>query len=269
MDKLIFEYLDYKLYLNEKIDQSPSKGRGIKLALAKFIGCQTAYISQVLRKDTQFNLEQGVKVNQFFGHTREEGKFFLLLIQYARAGSKDLEIYCKEEIEEIIKKRENLKERFQAEDSLDEPNHHIYYSAWYYSAAHIMLSVPEFRTQTALQKALNIPIEKVQEILEFLTETGLAIQEGSQYNIGKTRIFLDKDSVYLSRHLLNWRNQAIQSVDRYKAGNLHFSNVVSMSKKDFPKIREIFVKAIEDSKKIIKDSKEEEVNIMNMDFFTL
>ena len=56
-EKTLFDYNNYKKYINERIDSSPSKGRGLKQKMAEFLNCQTAFVSQVLNKDPNFSLE--------------------------------------------------------------------------------------------------------------------------------------------------------------------------------------------------------------------
>lgn len=269
MKKTIFDYKEYKPYIHEKISASPNKGRGIKRNMAAFLGCQTAYISQVLNQHVNFSLEQAVKMNQFFEHNKEESRFFLLLVQYQRAGSKDLEKFLKTEMDEILEKRSNLKERLNIKDSLDETNQHIYYSAWYYAAVHILLSIPAYQSAKAISNHLRLPIKQIQEILSFLETTGLAVHKKGKYEIGLTRIHLSKTSVQIRRHHTNWRNQAITSIDKNEEEALHYSSVLSMSDKDVPKIKEIMIKAIEECREIIKVSKEERLQIMTMDFFKI
>jgi uncharacterized protein (TIGR02147 family) len=269
MRKTVFDYLDYKPYLNEKISSMPAKGRGVRRDMAKYLNCQTAYVSQVLNQHVHFSLEQAISVNQFFQHNKDESKFFVLLVQYQRAGTNELRSYLKTEMEELKEKRSDLKQRLNIKDSLDETNQHIYYSAWYYAATHIALSIPKYQTAHAISKVLQLPLKQVQEILLFLSETGLAIQEGSGYIIGKTRIHLSQDSIQIRRHHTNWRNQSISSIDKNNSEDLHYSNVLSMSDKDVPKVKEILIKAIEECREIIKISKEERVQVLTMDFFDL
>ncbi|MFT6069316.1 MAG: hypothetical protein ACJAT2_002752 [Bacteriovoracaceae bacterium] len=237
--------------------------------MAAFLGCQTAYVSQVLNQHVNFSLEQAVKMNQFWEHNKEESRFFLLLVQYQRAGSKDLEKFLKTEMDEIVEKRSNLKERLNIKDSLDETNQHIYYSAWYYAAVHILLSIPEFQTPKSIANHLRLPLKQIQEILSFLETTGLAVHKSGKYGIGLTRIHLSKTSVQIRRHHTNWRNQAITSIDKNEEEALHYSSVISMADKDVPKIKEIMIKAIEECREIIKTSKEERLQIMTMDFFKI
>jgi uncharacterized protein (TIGR02147 family) len=269
MRNTVFDYRNYKNYLNERIINAPSKGRGLKRKMATFLGCQTAFISQVLNQHVNFSLEQAIRLNEFWSHNQEESRFFLLLVQYERAGTLELQQFFEEEMKLILKKRENLKERLDIKDSLDDKNQLIYYSVWYYAAVHICLSIPDYQTPRRIAQYLGLPLKQIQEALEFLVETGLARQKGSRYEIGLTRIHLDKTSFLIRRHHTNWRNQAISSIDRNEHGDLHYSNVLSISREDIPRVKEIFVKAVEEAREIIKVSPEEEVQVLTLDFFTL
>lgn len=267
MKKTVFDFTDYKPYLHEKILAAPNKGRGLKRNMANHLGVQTAFVSQVLNQHVHFSLEQAVKLNSFWEHNKEESKFFLLLIQYQRAGTKELENYFRSEMDEILERRSNLKERLNIKDSLDETNQHIYYSAWTYAAVHILLSIPAYQTPKTIADHLRLPLKRIQEILDFLTTTGLAIQKEGKYEIGLTRIHLSKESVQIRRHHTNWRNQAIISIDKNDPDDLHYSNALSMSHSDVPRVKEILIKAIEECREIIKVSKEERLQVLTMDFF--
>jgi hypothetical protein len=72
----------------------------------------------------------------------------------------------------------------------------------------------------------------------------------------------------ISKHHINWRLQAIRSLERKDMdGVLHYSSVVTISKKDVIEIKSLLVKAIESSKAIVRDSKEEELHSLCLDFF--
>jgi uncharacterized protein (TIGR02147 family) len=269
MTKTIFEYNDYKLYLEEKIISLPSKGRGVKLKIAEHLHCQNTYVSQVLNGEPHFSLEQGAKLNDFFDHTKEESKFFLLLLHLARAQSLELKNFYREEIQALIIKNSDLKKRTNVKMSLKEKDQDIYYSSWLFSAIHILVTIKEFQTVSQIAKKLNLSKDKTQEILGFLTESGLVQKEGIVYSAGPTRIHLSKDSPHINRHHTNWRIRAINSIDLNLSTDLHFSNVVSMGDKDIVKVREIFIKAIAEARNIIKDSPEEKLHSICVDFFEI
>lgn len=267
MNKIIFEFTDYKTYLNEKIHSLPSKGRGIKLKIAEFLNCQNTFISQVLNGDPHFSLEQGIKINQFFDHSKDESKYFLNLLHFSRASTVDLRKFYQDELNEIILKNSDLKKRTNVKSGLKEKDQDTYYSSWLYSAVHILVTIKEFRSTQAIAKKLNLSKDKTIEILNFLTSTGLLIKDGNNYMSGLARIHLGKNSSHIQKHHTNWRVRAMNSIDLNKEIDLHFSNVVSMGEKDIVKIREIFIKAIAEARLIIKDSPEEKLQSICVDFF--
>lgn len=269
MKKNIFDFTDYKEYLKNRIETSPQKGRGLKLKMSKALGVQTAYISQVLNKDPHFNLEQAMRINDFWGHSKEESRFFCLLINLARAGTNELKKFIEDEIQEVHEKRKSLKERLAIKESLNEANQHIYYSSWTYAAIHILTSIPEFQTVDKIVERLRLSRDRVQENLRFLVETGLVLEHGNRYVIGTTRIHLDADSLQVRRHHYNWRSQSVISVDRGFKEDLHYSNVVSISSADKPRVKEILIKAIEECRAIIRESPEEDIQVITIDSFTL
>lgn len=269
MSNIVYDYKNYKTYLNEKIEAMPSRGRGVRLKMAKALNCQTAYISQVLNKYTHFSLEQGVKINQFFEHNKEESRFFLLMLQLERAGTLDLKKFIEEQMDEILLKRADIKKRVNITNTLAENYQHIYYSVWYYAAIHILLSIPKYQTPKAISEYLRIPINKVHDVISFLIETGLAQQEGERYFIGQTRIHLDKNSIQIRRHHTNWRNQAMVSIDKNDEEDLHYSSVISMGKKDVQLLKEKLMRAIEECRAIIKDSPEEQLEVLTIDLFKI
>ena len=88
--KAIFEYTDYKAFLESWIASRPQGGRGIKSKMAQAMRCQLAYLSQVLNGPAHLSLEQAEALNGILDHSHEEGDFFLLLLQRARAGTPGL-----------------------------------------------------------------------------------------------------------------------------------------------------------------------------------
>jgi hypothetical protein len=61
--------------------------------------------------------------------------------------------------------------------------------------------------------------------------------------------------------------QAIRSIDINNSADLHYSTVVSMSRADVSRIKEILIKSIEESRAVIRDSKEEKIQSICIDFF--
>lgn len=152
----ISDYRDYKKFLNQKLDELDGSGRGSRSRLARHIGCQTAYIAQVLRGSSHFSLEQGESINDFLGHTDDQGAYFLLLIQYARSSTSKLRKRFEKQIETMKKDIAALKNRLAASPAPSEEDQPTYYSSWVYAAVHALISVPGFQTIDKISERLNI-----------------------------------------------------------------------------------------------------------------
>jgi uncharacterized protein (TIGR02147 family) len=269
MNKSIFEFQNYKTYLTSLLKAQPKKGRGQRSRLAEAIGCQLTYISQILNGHVHLNLEQGMKVNRFFGHSQDEAHFFLLLVQFARAGDHDTRKYFQDQIDQELQRRLVIKNRLAAAQGLNEEDQVTYYSAWYYAAVHIFVTIPEFQNKRILTHRLGIGTDKINDVLGFLERTGLVRREGDNYKPGPAQIHLGNDSKLVSRHHCNWRLQAMQSLDLERPQDLHYSVVASISKSDATKMKALLVKQIEELVATIKVSQEEELCAICIDFFGL
>jgi uncharacterized protein (TIGR02147 family) len=263
----VFDFLDYKAYLQAWIDSKPGKGRGEKSRMAEHANFHVAYVSQVLQGPAHFSLEQAALVSDYLRHDVEEERFFLLLVQLGRAGNEKLRKHFEREIRQVQEKRLILKNRLSFKKRLTEEHQGVFYSAWYYVAIHVLLTIPKYRDRDSIARHLSLPSEKVAEALAFLTATGLVQEDRGQYIVGSVSAHLGEDSPMLAKHHANWRLRAIQSLDYPSPNRLHYSSVATASEKDIPKIRAILVRAIEEARAIIKPSPEERLFCYNLDLF--
>lgn len=266
---VVFDFDDYKAYLKYLRDHSALGGRGFQAKLANISGCQTAYVSQILNGNAHFSLEQAYAVNKLLMHTKAEARFFILLIQSSRAGNAELRNHFREIMEEELNKHLNLRERFQVKNVLSYEDKMTYYSEWYYAAVHILMTIPSAGTPEKMAEYLNLPLTKVRGIIKFLISSGLAKEERGKYVSGNNRIHIGKDSSLLSKHHINWRMKAIQSFDQGDENSLNYTSIVSLSKQDLLKLKSKWVREIESFNSIVRDSKEETLACLNLDFFKL
>ncbi|WP_413291012.1 TIGR02147 family protein [Bdellovibrio sp. HCB337] len=262
----LFEYKAYKDYLISLVGPRDQRS-GHRAAMAKALTCQPTYISQVLYGHAHLSLEQGELLSEHLGHTSDEKQFFLMLIQKDRAGTKRLERFFQEQMAEILRKRLVLTERLGAKTVLPENQQAIYYSSWQYAAVHVAITIPELQTFTALCEHLRISKSRLTTILEFLCSSGLAKQEGTRFITGDVQLRLGNTSPNIIKHHTNWRQQAIESLERETLQDLHYSGVVSLSEEDAIKIKDETMKFIQETIKTIKTSKEEKLFCLNLDFF--
>lgn len=264
MDKSIFEYTSYKAFL-----RAQSRLRGRKSALSEAMNIQPTYLSHVLHGKAHLSLEQVEALNRFLHHTEDESHFLLLLVQKEKAGTQTLEKYFQKQIDDLFIKRLDLTKRLGTQNSLTEEDRSVYYSSWIYGALHMAVTVPELRTREQLIQHFNISPERFQSAIEFLLKTGLVIDKGREFFSGPSFMRIGKDAHQIIKHHTNWRNQAIESLDRETVRDLHYSAVVTLSEKDILKIKDLMLQSINDNIEIIKQSPEEKVYVYNLDFFEL
>ncbi len=265
----VFDFTAYKTYLIAAIDAEREIRKGAQSRLAEHLGCQSAYLSMVQKDRADLSVEQAAAVNIFFHHNERESHYFLLLVQKERAGTSVLKKYFDRQIEDVLSENSTLTKRLVYSQILSEEHCAIFYSAWYYTAIHLALTVPSLRRREAICQYLRLPQETVNHVLEFLLGSGLATQDGGEYFVGPTRIHLGKDSPFINPSHSNWRLQAVQTLQRPIQDNFHYSSVVSASAKDMPKIREIMIRAIESIRAVVKESPEEDLLCYNFDLFSL
>lgn len=273
VDKLlklaVFDYHDYKGYL-QSCFPSTGQGRGLRSKLAGHLGCQTGFISQVLNgESSHFSLEHGLLINEFLEHTIEESRYFLLLLQKDRSGTKKLTDFFDKQIREITAEREIIRNRIRVKESVSRSDQLVYCSSWVYAAVHVLLMIPEFQTRQAVAQRLKLPISIISECIDFLIQSSLAIVNGEKIQVGPTRLHFGKESGMMAKYHSNWRMKAIQDLDLKKQDSLHFSSLVSISSKDAEKIQGILLKAIEQSEALIQASPEEDTFCVGIDFFRI
>ena len=268
MIKQIYDFDDYKNYLLHRTGPMGTRS-GVRSGLASVTGCNTAYVSQVLNKQAHFSLEQAERINHFLDHTEEEAHFFLLLIQFSRAGTVRLKKYFEFQLIKMKEQRLNIQKRLGVRKTLSAADQATYYSNWQYGGVHVALSIPALQSPAELAKYFDLPLSKIKRILDFLVSVGLAKESSQGWEIGENHIHLSKDSENILRHHANWRLKAIELLDRELENDIHYASVVTISKKDAFKIKDMIIENLQVMNRDISRSKEEEVYCFTTDFFRL
>ena len=267
----VFDFKDYIDFLNFYLSKLPSRGHGEKSRFAEAMNCHNAYLSKILKKEADLSSEQAFSLARYLEFTPEETEFFLLLVQFARAGTADLKKHFLQKINLIEQKRIQLKNRFTVEQDLSTEDKTIYFSEWYYPVIHLMLAtLPGYQNRKALESVLDLPAKTIQNAILFLERIGAVEKVGSQYQPGRVNIHLGHDSAMISTFHTQWRMQAIRSFDQRKETDLHYTNTVTLQEKDFEKIRKILISSIEQVRSGIAESKNEnKVAALTIDWFQL
>src|SRR4051812_24339907 len=110
----LFSADDYIIHLTAALAEG--SGRGGRAELARFLGCQASFVSQVLTRRAHLSREQSIKVADYLDLAGDERRFFMLLVDYQRAGTPQLRAFYREELDVIIRRREEVKERIAVAD---------------------------------------------------------------------------------------------------------------------------------------------------------
>lgn len=270
MKSAIYEYDDYKTYLEDVVRSKPNEGRGFKARIAEVCRCQTAYVSQVFHGNAHLSAEQSHALGGLLGLRKDESRFLRLLIQHARAGTAALREDVREQIEEerrrwaLPKKKGVQGNRLSAEDQV------IYYSHWEYGAVHMALTLPSLRTQEAISAHLGLSLLRTTAILGFLNSVGLARRErDGSYRIGESWIHIDSQSPMNSRNHANWRFHGLQAIDRSNPEDLHFTSVMTISRTDAQKLKAMTRDFIRSTQPLIRDSAEETMQCLLIDLYAV
>jgi hypothetical protein len=172
-------------------------------------------------------------------------------------------------MEEILKRRLEIKSRVSIPSTISPLNEAIYYSSWQYAALHMAVTIPGFNTRAKLARHFGLSLRRTSEILDFLISAGLVIDEGRGLRAGALQIHLDSRSAHISRHHANWRQQAMLALELERIDDLHYSAVVTLSKKDLLKLRELILDFLRQATSLIKSSPEEELSCLAIDLFAI
>lgn len=264
----VFSYQNYVTFLREALAFKRDVVRGAQARLAEHLTCQSAWLSMVLSGKADLSIEQSVGVGEFFGMGSMQRHYFVLLVQIARAGTSDAKSYFRDQLEQLKSGREDLSRRIQDARQLPHDQQAVFYSAWYYSACHIALTIPGLQSIENVSKYLGLTSDVVTRVFDFFLNHGLATQHGDTFSVGATRTHLGASSPYYAQSHANWRLQALQALQRPNPDHFHYSSVVSASRRDLPALREIMTRAIEAMRSIVRESKEEDVFCYNVDLFS-
>ena len=267
--KNVFDFKDYKAFLAHYEDARKSFERGFRSKLAEVIGCQSGYISQVLNGQAQLSLEQGFKAAEFLSLDERGRKYFLIMIESARAGTKELRTHFEKELDHLREEFLNIKQRVGDSRTLTEKEQSIYYSSWHYLAVHVISSLENYDNAKSIAGALQIPESVVNQVLLFLLQSGIVKEERGKLVSGLTSVHLNRESPLIRQHHTNWRVAAIQSLVTNSKTDVHYSTVSSLSKEDSELLRAEMVKLIEKYVEVVKPSKEEVMFGFNLDFYNL
>jgi uncharacterized protein (TIGR02147 family) len=264
----ITEFEDYKLFIRAKIKTYPKKGRGVSRRLGEHLGVAPVVISQILAQDRHLNPDQALKVASFFGLNEREAEYLVYLVGIARADSTELKDFYQKKLDLIKEEGKKTKSVLKDRKELSETEKSIFYSNWYYSGVSNLTSIKGYQSVNAIADYFGLSAAKGGEIVSFLIETGLCVEEKGKITVGQAFTHVTESSPFVNSHRRNWRLKAMEKFLKPEPIDYFFSSPVSLSMKDAEAIRKQlleFIKAFFDR---IEPSPEERLMCLNVDWFS-
>jgi uncharacterized protein (TIGR02147 family) len=266
MKSSIFEFRDYKKLLLDRIKAMPKEGRGQMLKISKHLRVHPSLLSQILKGEKDLTQEQALSFTGYLGFTPAETEYFMTLVLEARSGTQELKKFYSESLKKLRRDSESLDSRLEDNTTLPDAIQTRFYSQWYYSAIRLLTSIPGYQNIDSIAERLRLPRKTVSEAISFLLESGLCVEERGSIKLGPQSTHIKSSSPLSLMHHMNWRLQCIQQLPFTEKTDLLFTSPASVSKKDFKRIREFLLDAIESCATIVKDSPAEELALLNIDW---
>lgn len=265
----IFDFEDYAEFIVQSIQGLPKGGHGELRRLAAHVGIHSSTLSQILKSQKNFTLEQACLVAEYFGLNDLEYEFLLLLVNYKRAGSSLLREKLKQKILRTREQSAELKNVLHQDRELNLEERAVFYSNWYYTAIWALSSIPGYQTRELLQPAFPLPKLLVNQVIDFLLKTGICIEKSGLIQPGLKYVHLPSNSPLLPRHHANWRVKAMERHPLLTKDELAYTSPMSMSFKDVRRVREILVDCIARINEIRDPSPCETLVCLNLDWFKI
>ncbi len=244
--------------------------RGVIKKLADRLRCHPTFISQVLNNHSDFSLEQAYEISDYFSFSIEQRDYFLTLVLKDRAGNKNLKRYYQEKIETILETKRDLSPKNPPEVNSLGSLEFEYYSQWIYQLIHALTQIDSLQTLSALTKFLGFNSVEVSYVLSRLETMGLVKKESNRWVSGKNFMHLSKNSVLIRQLHSTWKSKI--SADLQVQSSLEgtrYSGVLTVTEKDYQKIRDILTATMGQIRKKVEESTAEEPCLLSLDFYKI
>lgn len=263
----IFFYDDYKVFVREAFAAREHGGRGQRQKLSRFLGCQDSYVSLVLNGERHFSVEQGEGLARFLRLGDAETEMLLNLLLMARAGNEETRRYYARRVQAERDRFLNLRSRLKIETDLSDADKAVYYGDVLHAKLHMALTIPGEQDAESLARRFRQPADRVEKACKFLADKGLILEKAGKYSGASKFLFVDRDSPFLAQHHTNWRLDAASAVQARREEDLHLSMTFTLSRKDAADLRLHIAQFLDSLSGRIKDSKEETLMALCVDYY--
>lgn len=259
--EIINECLGYRL---------KRRPRGAIMKLAEAIQCHPTFIAQVLNEKANLSMEQGYAVSLHFQFSRVEQEYFLTLLQRDRAGTQSLKVFFQDQLHRMLEDHRDLRPKrphpnpqfgiFEAE----------YFGSWIYQTVHGLTQIPKMQTLAMLINTLNISAEEIKFVLSRLELMGLVKNEKNLWKSTQNSMHLPKDSPFIRTLHSTWKTKILADLQaRTNLEGTHFSGILTITEKDYEKVRDVLVKTLGSIRQVVELSESENLYILSLDCYKM
>jgi uncharacterized protein (TIGR02147 family) len=262
----VFEFKDYKKFVNAHIETLPQHGRGEFRKISIHLSMHSTTVSQIFNGDKNLTLEQAADLCGYLHLSELEVEYFLALVQLARSGSINLCKNIEIQLERLRKEHQQLVHRLKNNAQFESEVQAIFYSNWYYAAIRVLSSIPGYQDVSTLTKRLQLPVKTVNQAVKFLIQSGLCVLEEGKIVPGPRRTHLGADSPFVNSHRLSWHLKALEKLKDINEESLVYSAPLSIGQDEKEKAREILIEAIKRITDLAAQSDPADAVILNIDW---
>lgn len=263
----IYNYIHFRDFLNDFLKCLPKRGHGVLSQWAKELGVSTTLISQILLNKKLLGLEMAEALTRYLSFSKSETDYFLLLVEFDRAGSKNLKDYFFKKIKELQDSSRHYKNRVQNSAELSENVKAEYYSNWSYAGITNLVACKNISSIEEIASRLKLPRASVLQVVEFLVQNHIIEEKNSGWQVTSQSTYISPISSLTQIHHHNWRTRAVHKMDERKNEDLFYTSPMSLSEDLALKIRGQLVNLIGDLHKQVAPSPSEVVRTLNIDWF--
>lgn len=263
----IFTYNDYKKYFNAWVEQQPKAGYGEYRRVAQALNLSTTMISQVFKAEKHLSMEMAADLCDYLNLNDDETDYFLLLVEYQKAGSFKLRTKLERQLKKAQEKAAKLENKVKKDIELSEQDKTIYYSSWVFQAVRLLTDIDGASDVENIAARLNLPKNLIQKVIQFLLETNLCKKEKGLLKMGPAITHINAKSPMVSRHHLNWRLRGHQQMTFNDEKNFFATVPMVLSEELADKFRQELPQFIQNIAAEIGPSKSEVVRCLNIDYF--
>lgn len=118
-----------------------------------------------------------------------------------------------------------------------------------------------------LSTRLQIPKKIIVDGLTALRLLGLVENIEGTWHAKPGHIHISKDSPFCATNHGNWRNRAVIDSQNTNSDSIHYTSAQTHNAADFDRIKEVFLKALDSTRNIVRPAKNEVATVICLDFF--